>query len=262
MYRAYVKAAGKDSGTTCTSSNKRQWCRENYLNHARLITAVKVRAQLKGIVKGSGLGSLQSCGADDFTPLNKAFFEVAFRDQVATLSVSRVEASAASNRSSFPYYTRLNADSAEDKSSALLSIHPDSSLYATAVIARSPPPAVLFVEAVEAGSSDPELSDGVPAHKRVLLRHVCPIPVEWLGGQEAEEGVSVIRKRRHTDTEAELGDKCDKVTKKPKLLEVMASDQASTGSPPSLQSPVTKSKGQKRREKKRLRNLCLSAASG
>ncbi len=64
------------------AGRKRQWCRENFLNHSRLQTAVKVRAQLKGIVKSAGLGTLHTCGADDLTPLTKAFFEVAFRDQV------------------------------------------------------------------------------------------------------------------------------------------------------------------------------------
>lgn len=49
-------------------------------------TAVKVRTQLRDLVKSSGLGRLHSCGADDFSPLTKAFYEVAFRDQVGESS--------------------------------------------------------------------------------------------------------------------------------------------------------------------------------
>ncbi|KAH9282721.1 putative ATP-dependent RNA helicase DHX33 [Echinococcus granulosus] len=188
VYRAYIKAAETSSNTDGVASaatsvstrlaGRNRWCRENFLNHARMRTAVKVRAQLRDLVRSSGLGRLHSCGADDFSPLTKAFFEVAFRDQVATLATRRADNAADNTRESFPYYKRLGDT---NPSSPLLCIHPDSSLYPLAVVARCPPPAVLFLEAVD--SSFVPFSD---THQRVMMRHVCMIPSSWLGDEEKE----------------------------------------------------------------------------
>ncbi|VDM34212.1 unnamed protein product, partial [Hydatigera taeniaeformis] len=188
VYRAYVKAAETsnniDGGPTVAIAastrlaRRNRWCRENFINQARMRTAVKVRIQLRDLVKSSGLGRLHSCGSDDFSPLTKAFFEVAFRDQVATLATNRTDSSTNRVRESFPYYKRLEDT---DPSSPLLCIHPDSSIYPLAIVARCPPPAVLFLEAVD--SSSVPFSD---THQRVMMRHVCRIPSSWLGDENME----------------------------------------------------------------------------
>ncbi|EUB58775.1 Putative ATP-dependent RNA helicase DHX33 [Echinococcus granulosus] len=156
VYRAYIKAAETSSNTDGVASaatsvstrlaGRNRWCRENFLNHARMRTAVKVRAQL--------------------------------RDLVATLATRRADNAADNTRESFPYYKRLGDT---NPSSPLLCIHPDSSLYPLAVVARCPPPAVLFLEAVD--SSFVPFSD---THQRVMMRHVCMIPSSWLGDEEKE----------------------------------------------------------------------------
>lgn len=87
--------------------------------------------------------------------------------------------------SAFPYYTRL-----KDKNNTLpnlLSIHPDSQLYPLAVIARNPPPAVLFIEAVDADANNTSFEKSHHENaklsscgRRVLMRHVCAISSDWL----------------------------------------------------------------------------------
>ncbi|VDQ14789.1 unnamed protein product [Trichobilharzia regenti] len=106
IYRGFVKAA-KDSRSeklinhnTPTSTNvqssiqstpksklskrnsKLQWCRSNLINRARLDTAVRVRAQLKQISHGSGLGGyMHSCG-ENVEKIVQAFLLSGFQDQV------------------------------------------------------------------------------------------------------------------------------------------------------------------------------------
>ncbi|CAH8827573.1 unnamed protein product [Trichobilharzia szidati] len=105
IYRGFVKAA-KDSRSeklinhnTPTSTNvqssfqsspksklskrnsKLQWCRSNLINRARLDTAVRVRAQLKQISHGSGLGGyMHSCG-ENVEKIVQAFLLSGFQDQ-------------------------------------------------------------------------------------------------------------------------------------------------------------------------------------
>lgn len=47
-------------------------------------SALKIRGQLRELVLRCEIGRLTSCGSEDFSPLLKAFFEVAYRDQVCT----------------------------------------------------------------------------------------------------------------------------------------------------------------------------------
>ncbi|VDN40014.1 unnamed protein product, partial [Dibothriocephalus latus] len=119
VYRAYLKITksgkkqqpenGLSNGTAAGKDHrlaKKTWCRDNFLNASRLATALKVRAQLKSIVHGSGLGHMRSCG-EDLDSLTRAFFEVAFSDQVAVLA-SRAD----QEKSTLPYYDPLNAPKA------------------------------------------------------------------------------------------------------------------------------------------------------
>ncbi|VDD79590.1 unnamed protein product [Mesocestoides corti] len=207
VYRAYVKALENPTNLrgphNSTRPTRSQWCRENFLNHARMRTAVKVRAQLRSIVMASGLGVFHTCGTDDFSPLTKAFFEVAYRDQVnslvpmhslvATLLSHHTKKSVGEtpSRDNFPYYTRLGDTAAAPD---LLTIHPDSCVYPLAVVARSPPSAVLFLEAVDSNNES-----STDSQQRVLLRHVCPIPTTWLGEAEAQLTMRTSLKRARSD---------------------------------------------------------------
>ncbi|KAL7065517.1 hypothetical protein AAHC03_05738 [Spirometra sp. Aus1] len=205
VYRAYLKVTklGKkpqqpesqlSNGTKPDRNqglSKKTWCKENFLNASRLATALKVRAQLKSIVHGSGLGHLRSCG-EDLDSLTRAFFEVAFSDQVAVLAGGPSQ-----ERSTLPYYDPLNAPKGRRRQ--VLTIHPDSQLYPLAVTARSPPPVLLFIEAIDADASNKREAVGPPSpcspksatttdpsHKdspqRILMRYLCVISPDWLSG--------------------------------------------------------------------------------
>uniref|UniRef100_A0A0X3NQZ6 RNA helicase n=1 Tax=Schistocephalus solidus TaxID=70667 RepID=A0A0X3NQZ6_SCHSO len=241
VYRAYLKLTklskkrqqpenGLTNGSKPSRNHglaKKTWCRENFLNASRLATAVKVRAQLKSIVHGSGLGHLTSCG-ENLDNLTRAFFEVAFSDQVAVLAHGPDQ-----KRSALPYYDPLNAPNGRRRQ--VLTIHPDSQLYPLAVTARSPPPVLLFVEAIDADASNQreaavvETSSPSPKsatttgafHKdppqRILMRYLCVLYPDWLSeltsaphaavGDRVETDSAILP--RHQSLKRQISVPCD-----------------------------------------------------
>nr|CDS29209.1 ATP dependent RNA helicase DHX33 [Hymenolepis microstoma] len=188
VFRSYskisdVKSNDSNSNSIATGSShlpqsKRRllWCRENFLILNRLKAAIKIRSQLRELVLRSGLGPISSCGANDFTPVVKAFFEVGFRDQVASL-VKNTSINGVIEGGNNPHYRkRCTLRTSEGNFSVCLSIHPESTLYVPAVVGKNPPQALLYIEAVDMGLSD--------ANDRVIMRHISRLPSEWLIDEE------------------------------------------------------------------------------
>lgn len=59
-----------------------------------------------------------------------------------------------------------------------LSIHPESTLFVPAVVAKNPPKALLYIEAVDMGESNDS--------SRVMMRHIAPLPAEWLAEDSSD----------------------------------------------------------------------------
>ncbi|VDO08984.1 unnamed protein product [Rodentolepis nana] len=184
VFRGYSKISDAKSNDTNNNSiatgsshlpqAKRRilWCRENFLILNRLKAAIKIRSQLRELVLRSGLGPISSCGANDFTPVAKAFFEVGFRDQVASLVKNTSANGLVEGGSNPPYRKHCCLRTSEGNPSMCLSIHPESTLYVPAVVGKNPPQALLYIEAVDMGLSD--------AGDRVFMRHISRLPSEWL----------------------------------------------------------------------------------
>ena len=131
-------------------------------------------------------------------------------------------------RKGFPYYRKLD-DSARQSHSPLFAIHPESSLYASAVVARCPPSAVLFLEAVD-GSPDPTDgdSDSDSTHQRVMMRYCCGIPTSWLSDRSEEiaagvaatatdsDGLEDVQIEAHCDATSSLSSSENQLRKKRK----------------------------------------------
>ncbi|OON17782.1 helicase protein, partial [Opisthorchis viverrini] len=82
VYRGYVKSSKRRDQADASNAqpSRLTWCRSNFLNRARLETAVRVRSQLKEVAKGAGLtGFLRSCGSELFT-ITRAFLQAGFKD--------------------------------------------------------------------------------------------------------------------------------------------------------------------------------------
>ncbi|KAM3172210.1 hypothetical protein ACTXT7_015013 [Hymenolepis weldensis] len=188
VFRSYskipdAKSNDSNSNSIAAGSNhlpqaKRRllWCRENFLILNRLKAAIKIRSQLRELVLRSGLGPINSCGADDFTPVIKAFFEVGFRDQVASLLKNTSENGSTEGGSNPRYRKRYCPRTSPGNSPVYFSIHPESTLYVPAVVGKNPPQGLLYIEAVDMGLSGD--------NDRVMMRHISRLPSEWLVEEE------------------------------------------------------------------------------
>ncbi|CAH8455637.1 unnamed protein product [Heterobilharzia americana] len=145
-------------------NSKLQWCRANFINRARLDTAVRVRAQLKKISQGSGLaGYLRSCGTDT-EKVVQSFLLSGFQDQVVILSelskMSKENSNQVIKGSQHPVYVHK------------------SQLYVSSL--NHPPPCLIFIEAVTNSDCNVQCNDVVSQGDRIFMRHVSIIDQSWL----------------------------------------------------------------------------------
>ncbi|VEL07585.1 unnamed protein product [Protopolystoma xenopodis] len=164
IYRAFKKASiastssvntihslGQLATSTSSSTSLQTWCTQNCLNKTRLDLAVRVRIQLKALVRSSGLSPLQTCG-EQTELITQAFLMAGFRDQLAVLadlSVLPAPQSSVSCASRFQHAYQLYCQKdlpMNSWTSRLLYLHPSSTLFHSDL--QNPPPALLFIEAV------------------------------------------------------------------------------------------------------------------
>ncbi|VDP89488.1 unnamed protein product [Echinostoma caproni] len=189
IYRAYVRSSRTNDQILHpigSRSNSRQtWCRAHFLNRSRLETAIKVRGQLKQIVRGSALArsGFRSCGADLYK-ITQAFLQSGFHDQVALLAdsalltISGIRALSEFSQSRRSVYTLAGLN--QPGSGRFFLIHPESQLY-LASLSDTPPGAVLFIETVTqsttATSEKPPTCETVQSPILTYMRHVAT--VQW-----------------------------------------------------------------------------------
>ncbi|CAH8460128.1 unnamed protein product [Heterobilharzia americana] len=162
-------------------NSKLQWCRANFINRARLDTAVRVRAQLKKISQGSGLaGYLRSCGTDT-EKVVQSFLLSGFQDQVVILSelskMSKENSNQVIKGSQHPVYVHSKSNLTTNSPQELL-IHPESQLYVSSL--NHPPPCLIFIEAVTNSDCNVQCNDVVSQGDRIFMRHVSIIDQSWL----------------------------------------------------------------------------------
>lgn len=74
------------------------------------------------------------------------------------------------------YRKRHCPRTSQGNSPVYFSIHPESTLYFSAVVGKNPPQGLLYIEAVDMGLSGD--------NDRVMMRHISRIPSEWLVEEE------------------------------------------------------------------------------
>ncbi|TGZ75439.1 hypothetical protein CRM22_000388 [Opisthorchis felineus] len=185
VYRGYVKSSKRrdPADASNTQPSRLTWCRSNFLNRARLETAVRVRSQLKQVAKGAGLTCfLRSCGSELFT-ITRAFLQAGFKDQVALLADpgthiphgNGVSSVLGTNSRQSVYLLSNPSTSQPTTPTCYFLIHPESQLYLPAL--SSPPPMVMFIETVTQTNSVVSLSNAKqPVPVTVYMRHVAAVP--------------------------------------------------------------------------------------
>ncbi|CAH8440094.1 unnamed protein product [Dicrocoelium dendriticum] len=175
VYRAYLKASKLRTKDRSLQS-RLSWCRLHYLNQTRLETAVRVRFQLKQLVKGSCIAPYhKSCGSD-LSQVTRAFLAAGFQDQIAVLADPSLRTQWNFTDSLHPVITSrhpiyVHASGQSSQPNNYFLIHPDSQLYLSSI--NSPPPKVLFIETAVQNVA----SRSHPATPTlVYMRHVSRLP--------------------------------------------------------------------------------------